>query len=281
MSGKHVLLLILSCTVLLFSCRKKNNNGSLGPGNDTIPDDPAQTLSYELKAVYEETSPHSGGYYEALPSSYATGNDKFPLLMFFHGGGELGDGGAVQLPLVLKHSVAKRIAEKTLPASFTVGGKEYSFIVIIPQFRTWPTANAVNEVLTSVLAKYRVDTTRIYMAGLSMGGGATWEFAGSANGKKLAAIVPICGASWADSAVARHIAGNKVPAWAFHNDDDPVVTVNSTRRYARMINAADPAAAVRVTIWPTGGHDAWTRASDPSYKENGKNMYEWMLGFKR
>jgi hypothetical protein len=81
--------------------------------------------------------------------------------------------------------------------------------------------------------------------------------------------------------VARRIAGNKVPAWAFHNDDDPVVTVNSTRRYARMINAADPAAAVRVTIWPTGGHDAWTRASDPSYKENGKNMYEWMLGFKR
>jgi hypothetical protein len=59
------------------------------------------------------------------------------------------------------------------------------------------------------------------------------------------------------------------------------VTVKSTTRYARLINAANPKYPPKVTLWPTGGHDAWTKASDPEYREDGKNMYEWMLQFVR
>ena len=114
-----------------------------------------------------------------------------------------------------------------------------------------------------------------------MGGGAAWEYAGSAYGNRLAAIVPICGASWADSAVAKKIAQNDVPAWAFQNEHDQAVTVNSTRRYVRLINAENPLYPVKVTYWPTGGHDAWTKSSDPEYREEGKNIYEWMLQFTR
>jgi len=36
-----------------------------------------------------------------------------------------------------------------------------------------------------------------------------------------------------------------------------------------------------MTLWPTGGHDAWTQASDPEYREEGMNIYEWMLQYKR
>jgi hypothetical protein len=36
-----------------------------------------------------------------------------------------------------------------------------------------------------------------------------------------------------------------------------------------------------MTIWPTGKHDAWTKASDPNYKENNMNMYEWMLQYHK
>ena len=114
-----------------------------------------------------------------------------------------------------------------------------------------------------------------------MGGGATWQYAGAAYGRSIAAIVPICGASWADSAVAKRIATNNVPGWAFHNIDDDAVTVNSTKRYVSIINAQHPVHPIRMTLWPVGGHDAWTQASDPVYREDGKNMYEWMLQFKR
>jgi hypothetical protein len=63
--------------------------------------------------------------------------------------------------------------------------------------------------------------------------------------------------------------------------DDEAVTVNSTKRYARFIAAAEPRFPVRTTYWETGGHDAWTKATDPEYREEGKNMYEWMLGYTR
>jgi predicted peptidase len=266
--------LVLLGLVFLFlipACKKNNPTQAV----------PAPTLSYTVKAYHQDITINSGGYYEALPPSYANDTARFPLLIFLHGGGELGDGSATQLDLVMKHSVAKRIFEKTLPASFTSGGKEYSFIYVIPQFRQWPLASDVNDVLNYALNKYRVDSSRIYISGLSMGGGVTWEFAGTNNGKMLAAIVPMCGASWADSVVAKNIAANAVPAWAFHNNDDQVVTVNSTWRYANIINAENPPVPVRVTIWPTGGHDSWTKASDPTYRENGMNMYEWMLQFTR
>ena len=152
--------------------------------------------------------------------------------------------------------------------------------MIAPQFKDWPGPEDVRSVMKYALSHYRVDSSRIYVAGLSMGGGATWEYA-ARYGSSLAAIVPICGASWADSAIARKIASTNVPAWAFHNQDDSVVPVDFTIKYVNLINFYKPDPLVRLTIWPTGQHDAWTRASDPGYKEEGKNIYEWMLGFTR
>jgi hypothetical protein len=51
------------------------------------------------------------------------------------------------------------------------------------------------------------------------------------------------------------------------------------------INSLDPVVVPRLTIFDQSTalmkHDAWTRATDPSYRENGMNIYEWMLQFKR
>jgi predicted peptidase len=113
-----------------------------------------------------------------------------------------------------------------------------------------------------------------------MGGGATWRTA-AYYGDELAAIVPICGAEWADSTEAKKIARADIPIWAFHNRDDSAVTVNSTRRYVNIINAQHPEITPRMTLWDIGGHDAWTKATDPAYKEDNKNIYEWMLQFTR
>ena len=249
------------------------------PGNDTVPVPVAP--KYNQVAVHYPINSNVGGVYEALPPSYDSTDKKYPLLLFLHGGGELGDGSNSQLPKILKNSITRRLHEKTLPVSFTVNGEEFSFIIISPQFEEWPSVNDVHAILQYARNHYRVDESRIYLSGLSMGGGVTWEYAGSAYGKSIAAIVPMCGASWADSAVAKKIATNEVPGWAFHNIDDDAVTVNSTKRYVGIINAQHPAHPVKMTLWPEGGHDAWTQASDPEYKEEGKNIYEWMLQFTR
>ncbi|MEJ0101971.1 MAG: hypothetical protein WDO19_05160 [Bacteroidota bacterium] len=54
----------------------------------------------------------------------------------------------------------------------------------------------------------------------------------------------------------------------FHNEDDPTVSVNSTKDYISMINSFNPSPLAKMTLWPTGGHNAWTKASDPTYKED-------------
>jgi predicted peptidase len=113
-----------------------------------------------------------------------------------------------------------------------------------------------------------------------MGGGATWEYA-ALNAAKIAAIVPICGASTVNTTKANNIASVNLPVWAFHNEDDPTVSVNNTKDYITAINSLTPSPLARMTIWLTGGHNAWTKASDPEYKENNLNIYEWMLQYHR
>jgi predicted peptidase len=284
---RSVLVLLSFITALLISCRKDKGTVQVFPPVinpiDTVPATPGQSPQqvYNQVAVLREINKNVGGYYEALPHSYQqVTTERYPLLIFLHGGGELGNGKS-DLPLILKNSLTKRLHEKTLPVKFSVGGRDFSFIILSPQFKKWPKDEDVDAVIEFALSNYRVDTSRIYLSGLSMGGGATWEYAGSIYGKKLAAIVPICGASWADSAVARGIARNEIPSWAFHNTGDLVVKVNSTKRYERFINNENPKYPPKVTLWETDGHDAWTRASDPEYREEGKNMYEWMLQFTR
>lgn len=277
----HLFYLVL-IVVLAGACRKNRSFGNPSdPGRGNGPDLPGTPPPsfYSLKPVHAQLSSTTAGYYEALPRGYDTSSAKYPLLVFLHGGGEVGSG-VEDLQRVLRNSVPRRIRNGSFPETIVSGGRSFSFVVIAPQFSQRAKPDDVHRVIRHAIDHYKVDTQRIYLSGLSMGGGATWDYAAK-YGYTLAAIVPICGASWADAESAERIADAGLPVWAFHNSDDSVVTVNSTTRYINMINANNPRAEIRMTLWPTGGHDAWTRASDPGYREENLNIYEWMLRFRR
>jgi predicted peptidase len=277
-------LLFISIILLaVICCKKKTLSRAAFPSGtvDSVPVTPVKPDGpvYTQLAMHTPIGTNIGGFYQALPPTYDSSSDRYPLMVFLHGGGELGNGDD-QLPLVLKNAVPRLLDKKSFPLSFTVSGHQYSFIIISPQFKEWPKPADVDDVINYAMDHYRVDTHRVYMVGLSMGGGATWEYAGR-HGKRLAAMVPISGASWADSATAKGIAASDVPTWAFHNMDDSTVTYKSTTRYISFIQYYNPQFPVRFTLWPTGGHDAWTKATDPSYTEDAKNIYEWMLQYIR
>lgn len=271
--GTKYLLLIIAVSATAVCCKKK----TLHPLVVTLP--VVGDTIYKQTAVHTDVNDNIGGFYEALPPSYSQMAGNYPLLIFLHGGGELGNGND-QLPAVLRNSIPKLLDKKSFPMSFAVSGQTFSFVIVSPQFKAWPKPADVDAMVDYAIGHYRIDTHRIYMVGLSMGGGATWEYAAQ-HGTRLAAMVPISGASWADSATARGIAVTNVPTWAFHNKDDSVVTYRSTTRYIDFIQYYSPAFPIRLTLWPSGGHDAWTKASDPLYKEDGKNIYEWMLQYVR
>jgi dienelactone hydrolase len=229
------------------------------------------------------------GFYEYLPQGYTSGTATYPLIIFLTGIGEFGDGSTSQLPLVLKNGIPKLINAGTFPVSFTVNGQIFKFIVITPQFikNPYPTAADVDTVISYAVSRYRVDKKRIYVTGLSYGGGLTWAYGGTNTiyGNRAAAIVPVCGAVSDNSVIyprSRTIASTNLAVWATHNQYDPSVPSSVTQTYISNINQAPaPNPLAKMTLFPYTYHDAWTKTYDPNFKENNLNIYQWMLLYQR
>ena len=233
---------------------------------------------------YISMTASSNGYYEYLPAGYnnAGNTSTYPVILFIHGLGETGDGSPAQLPKVLVNGPPKLINNGTFPSSFTVNGQTFQFIVISPQFNAWPNAVNINNIIDYLVANYRIDLNRIYLTGLSMGGGGVWDYAGYNNtyATRLAAIIPICGASSPSVFRANVIAAANLPVWATHNLNDPTCPVSFTNDYISYIENAPVPSTVppKKTIFNANGHDAWTTTYNPNWRENGiYNVYEWML----
>jgi pimeloyl-ACP methyl ester carboxylesterase len=240
----------------------------------------SNTFAQVQTPKYITTTANSGGYYEYLPSTYNSDARSYPLIIFLHGLGELGNGTSTDLPKLLNcwYALPRLINDGGFPMSFNVGGQQQGFIVISPQFKAWPSGSDVNDVINYAISNYRVNQNRIYVTGLSMGGGATWDFA-SAYPTRAAAIVPICGASWPDQGKAQAIASAKLPVWATHNDFDGTVPSSYTKDW--ITNITNDGGIGKKTIWPVNSHDAWTKTYDPSFKENNLNIYDWMLQYSK
>ncbi|HEX6181213.1 MAG TPA: dienelactone hydrolase family protein [Chitinophagaceae bacterium] len=237
-----------------------------------------------FKAVIQKVHEFIGGYYQALPARYSETNKNYPLLLFIHGGGQFGNG-SYDLPLLLNEGIPQLLDEKKFPADFLVNGSHYSFIVLTPQFKRVPDNSVIASFLDHALKNYRIDSNRIYLCGFSLGGRMALDFS-AAFANKLAAIVPISGAPNYDLAVkSKSIADANLPVWAFHNQRDALFRAQETKDFIDMINSYHPMNAARLTMFPdsTGmlGHDAWSKATNPAYKENHLNIYEWMLQYKK
>jgi predicted peptidase len=188
-----------------------------------------------------------------LPEGYAADTQKkWPVLLFLHGSGERGD----DLERVKVHGPPRLIAE----------GKHLPFIVVSPQCPTreqWSPLQ-LNDLLNEVAARYRVDASRIYVTGLSMGGYGTWDLA-MQYPEKFAALVPICGAG--DAASVALI--KNVPTWIFHGAKDEAVPVEEGQKMADAMKRVG--AEVKLTVYPEAAHDSWTETY------NNPQLYEWLL----
>jgi len=234
---------------------------------------------------------NSRGFYRYLPADYSSSTKNYPLILWVHGAGQVGQGNTADLPKVLEWGTPKIISQGGFPPSFTVGDSSFSFIVISPQFIAWPTGNNLGAMLNYISANYRVDPERVYIVGISAGGGAAWQYAGTSlgNSNRLAAMIPFCGAIGATQAEASRMAASNLPVWAFHNTNDGTVPVAHSRNWRNFINGyvPTPNPLAKLTEFPVVSnnaviaHECWSLATLPSYKPDGINIYEWMLGHKK
>lgn len=198
-----------------------------------------------------------------LPEAYEAGDAKeWPLILFLHGAGERGD----DIEKVALHGTPKIVG----------GRRNFPFIVASPQCgdgEVWDPV-AVLGLLDALVEDYQVDTSRVYLTGLSMGGFGTWE-TGIAAPERFAALVPICGGGQPIDVVlaggSRKVRLKEIPVWAFHGGKDTVVAPERSREMVGVLRAIGNE-NVKLTIYEEAGHDSWTEAyNDPA-------LYEWLLG---
>ena len=264
--------------LLFAACRK---DAAAKPKPVVAVNDIIETQPAILTPVTTTLSDVIGGYYTGLPAHYNETSKNYPLIIFIHGGGQVGDG-KLDLPLVLNDGVTQLLGAKLFPPNFKVNGKNFSFIVLAPQFSQYPSNEQVAFFMDYAKQHFRVDTTRIYMTGLSMGGIVTSDM-GAQYPHQLAAIVPMSGVFGIEGSEykCRSIAESNLPVWVFHNDHDPSLIPSGPRNFISMINTFNPVILPKLTMFSAAVHDAWTEALSPSYKENSMNIYEWMLHYTR
>lgn len=215
------------------------------------------------------TVSHSGDmkfeYY--LPKGYEKQTtNHWPLMLFLHGIGERG----VDVSKVFAHG----------PIKLAHNGHEFPFIIVAPQCpdgEFWDNTEALIELLDNVEKNYRVDTTRVYLTGLSMGGYGAWKL-GTTYPERFAAMIPVCGGGellnirFANPDKAKAL--KTLAVWAFHGAKDNVVPVTESERtvgYLKSIGVNE----VKLTIYPNAMHDCWTETF------NNPEVYDWLLQHKR
>ncbi len=221
------------------------------------------------------------GFYEYKPVDYNVDTTKkYPIIIFLHGIGERGNG-TTELSRVLANAIPKYI-DAGHPMTFTsLSGVQETFLVLSPQLcgscGSWQNIY-VDEMLKYAKANLRIDTNRIFLTGLSLGGGGTWKYAtaSTANAKQFASIAVTCGTcEWGNMC---NLSNVNLPVWAFHAVDDGTVNVSCTNNAISSMMSCNPTVVPIKTIYPSGNHWIWDMSFDTTHNWQNPNVFEWFLG---
>jgi predicted peptidase len=209
---------------------------------------------------------------EYLPPGYGNGA-RYPLLVFWHGLGENGDGSPASLAKLCANGPPHLLSENRWP-------ENRPFIVLSPQHpgTDCTTSKEIDDFMRFASAHYDVDRARVYLTGLSCGAIGSWNYLSDHLDEVVAAAVLVCG----DGRSAFRKAGTalgRVPIWALHGELDPTVpAAGSIEPMAQLNVCSPPAVEAKLTIYPGVWHDSWTRTYDLSA---GNDIYAWLLSHKK
>ena len=198
-----------------------------------------------------------------IPTNY-TSAERFPLVLFMHGLGECGNDNRYQL---VGQTGALAFAAET-------NQLEHPSFMVAPQCPvgySWADSSIrlrVFGMINALQTEFRLDTNRLYITGLSLGGNGTWDYIAQYPGM-YAAAVPMSG--WGNSALASRM--TQIAIWNFHAANDSTVNVSDSQS---MISAIRRTGGNPIyTEYATGGHVIWT----PAY--NTPVLMDWVYAQRR
>ncbi|TAE74104.1 MAG: phospholipase [Bacteroidetes bacterium] len=225
----------------------------------------------ELKTPYRLLVPKN---FDTL--NFQKEKQKYPLVIFLHGSGERGETNLVPLthfaPYVLEEEIRTKYPCFVMIAQCP---KDKKWIETDWKLASHTQPKEISSVLDNVLKiseliekKYPIDTQKIYITGLSMGGFGVWDLIARVP-EKFAAAVPVCGGG--DEKTAKKM--KNLPIWVFHGALDKAVKPERSRNMVKAIEKIN--GNIKYTEYPDVQHDSWK----PAYSD--KKMWEWLFKQKK
>lgn len=229
-----------------------------------------------LKKQFTTANGYKLNYRILYPKNYCP-EQKYPVILFLHGAGERGsdneaqlvhggnlfasDANRTQYPAII---IAPQCPEEDSWLQYTkmAPGQKRSYPAASPASRP---LSAAKELLDSYIANGSVDTKRIHVTGLSMGGMGSFDLL-CRYPALFATATPICGAVNLDRA-ARY--KGKTAIRIYHGSADDVVDPQFSRDAFETLKKAN--ADVQYKEYPEVKHNSWNNAfAEPDY-------LSWML----
>ena len=236
---------------------------------DKEPIDPVLLATYEAR-VFKDAAGHTLRHRLFKPAGYDA-RTNYPLVLFLHGAVGLGDDNARQFNggnAVPCRALTEPQAQAQFPcfvmAPQCSRGESWASLGDEPS----PVIRLTLAAIDSLKREFNIDSRRLCIVGVSMGGHGVWDVV-IKKPATFAAAVPICAAG--DPAKAARIAS--LPIWCFHGAADTTVSVE----YARKMMAALRRAGghPKYTEYPGVGHDSYRNA----FKE--QDLLPWLFSQRR
>jgi predicted peptidase len=188
-----------------------------------------QEKTPKLEAIYDKST---YPFWIQVPKT----EEKLPLLLFLHGKSLSG----TDLNKVKRYGVLKAIEK----------GRKINAIVVAPQVNkaAWD-PDKLLKLVEYVEQNYYVDSKRIYVCGMSLGGYGTLHFAGKYP-EKISAAVAICGGGNTTDGCRL----SKVPLWILHGDKDFIVPVSESQKVYNAIKKCNEKSDATLSILKGENH---------------------------
>ena len=219
----------------------------------------AQILGRGL--LFDDGAGRQMAYRLASPDVVEPGVE-YPLIVFLHGSGGRG------------FDTVSHIGG--IDDLFAAARREYPSYVVAPQLAegnfSWHPEfpeDLTMEIIESLQMELPIDSTRIYITGVSMGGFGTMSYL-TARPEVFAAGVPVAGGG--PTFLAFQV--SDVPTWFFHGDADGAVSVDNSRNMFRAIDAEG--GVPLLSEIQRGEHAVWEQVYEDWQTEN-YGLYPWLL----
>lgn len=166
---------------------------------------------YDFLRPVKDSIPGGYDFWVYTPQDYYYSLDSTPVIIFLHGRSLCGR----NLNRVKRYG----------PLDAIVKGRQIDALVLVPQNPggSWK-PDKINDVLEWTKKHYPMDSTRVYVIGMSLGGYGTLDFAGTFP-DKVAAAMALCGGS-----TLKDVSGlGELPLWIMHGTADRAVPIKQSK----------------------------------------------------